>query len=35
MGIPVFFKTLVEDYHDLLLPMNHQRVNHNLFLDLN
>ena len=36
MGIPVFFKTLITNYDDLLLNSEFsERVNHNLYLDLN
>jgi 5'-3' exonuclease len=36
MGIPVFFKTLITDYEDLLVSTDKdKRVNDNLYLDLN
>ena len=34
MGIPVFFKTLISDYHKIIKPVEGILID-NLFLDLN
>jgi len=34
MGIPVFFKTLINDYHKVVKPLENYKID-NLFLDLN
>ena len=35
MGIPVYFKTLIEDYNDLCLPHTRKLTIDNLYFDLN
>ena len=35
MGIPVYFKTLIEDYNNLCLPDSRKLNINNLFFDLN
>ena len=35
MGIPVYFKTLIQDYNDLCLPDTRKINIDNLFFDLN
>ena len=35
MGIPVYFKTLITDYQDIILEKNKLKEVNSLFLDLN
>ena len=36
MGIPLYYKNIIQDYPDIILPNNDFNIPiHNLFLDLN
>ena len=36
MGIPVLFKNILDNYDDILInAVSSERINHNLYLDLN
>ena len=35
MGVPLYFKTILEQYNNVLLSQNNDIIKNNLFFDLN